>query len=87
MRPLQAYAVTVQQNAAGVRGVPEILLSVPQEWGIKGVERRSRDSIRGVRLGVELGLDQYQYVCRFSSIVVETRIRWRQGLTFVTIGV
>jgi len=30
----------VQQNAAGVRGVPEILLSVPQEWGIKGVEVR-----------------------------------------------
>jgi hypothetical protein len=26
----------VQQNAAGVRGVPEILFSVPHDWGIKG---------------------------------------------------
>ena len=36
--PVQAYPVTVQQNAAGVRGVPEILFSIPQDWGIKGVE-------------------------------------------------
>ena len=36
--PVQAYPVTVQQNAAGVRGVPEILFSIPQEWGAKGVE-------------------------------------------------
>jgi hypothetical protein len=43
--PLQAYAATVQQNAAGVRGVPEILLLIPQEWGIKGVETESRDSL------------------------------------------
>ena len=34
--PLQAYTVTVQQDAAGVRGVPEILLSFPQEWGVEG---------------------------------------------------
>ena len=29
----------VQQDAAEVRGVPEIpVFSIPQEWGIKGVE-------------------------------------------------
>ena len=36
--PLQAYAVTVQQNAARVRGVPEILLSVPPRLGARGVD-------------------------------------------------
>jgi hypothetical protein len=30
--------VAVQQNAAGVRGVPESFPAFPQDWGIKGVE-------------------------------------------------
>ncbi len=39
--PLQAYDIAVQQNGAGVRGVPKILFSFPQERGNKGVERDS----------------------------------------------
>ena len=33
----RSHVVTVQQDAAGVWGVPNSLL-LPQEWGIKGVE-------------------------------------------------
>ena len=35
--PLQANAITVQQNAAGVRGVPEILFSSPK-IGARGLK-------------------------------------------------
>ena len=35
--PLQVCAITVQQNAAGVRGVPDTLFFVPQEWGLRGL--------------------------------------------------
>jgi hypothetical protein len=31
----QDNAMMVQQNAAGVRGVPEIPFSLPHDWGIK----------------------------------------------------
>jgi len=31
--PLQAYAITQQQNAAGVWGVPRCSFFYPQDWG------------------------------------------------------
>jgi hypothetical protein len=34
----------VQQDAAGVWGVPRFFLLSPQEWGIKGVEMRHEES-------------------------------------------
>ena len=46
--PVQACTVTVQQNAAGVRGVPEIPFSIPQEWGPKGVESGSETASQEV---------------------------------------
>jgi hypothetical protein len=37
--PLQVYAVMVQQDAAGVRGVPEILY-LPPRVGVRGLKTR-----------------------------------------------
>jgi hypothetical protein len=39
--------IEVQQDAAGVWGVPRFLFLVPQEWGIKGVEEKTSQCPQG----------------------------------------
>jgi hypothetical protein len=44
MRPYMVK-VTVQHDAAGGLGVSPSFLTIPQEWGIKGVERESASNL------------------------------------------